>query len=550
MKVKKAKALKNTLRLAMAVFIVAPVLLVSIMGLTAVSSQTAELAADTSAAAARSQSNGISVLVGEYIAFLDAVAGLEAIQRTAIANESAFRSQAREIMRAHAENIPGIADVLLTDSSGRILISYLDEHNPGDTFRKSDVLLEIGGTPAPVSEFYGSNTRFFCARPISADMNIVGHIILEADTDLITSSLSRSFTGDRGGVFALFDESGSIISSTGEHSNLLRDCVSSYRAGAFQNIESFERGRHFGNIGKIAGTRWRWISLEPISEAAAMSWSVFAIAFTVAVGISLVNLVLLLRFSATLFKPLTILSETLERASGKLSNGGSCEPDFTKIAGSISRQIEFAQMCHDLNTILEQAEEEYNAALAAEEEALSGEFKPAVDFLTGLYSRNTFAKMLDELLLKLAADSSVKPEDTAVMLMEVNDFKGFCVAHGNDAGDFLLKFTAEKLKSVVKYNGAGSFAGRFIETGGEFALCIAKRPSQIDDTDSILQVCKAITEVLEEGYVCPFANTGVSVCVNIGVASADSGSARDIITCADECVYLAKKTGKSYHIKQ
>jgi hypothetical protein len=78
-RIKKTKTVKGSLRAMFAILVSLPVLMVSIIGLTAVSGQTSELSSESSAALAYSQSYGVSALVGEYIAFLDAATGLDII---------------------------------------------------------------------------------------------------------------------------------------------------------------------------------------------------------------------------------------------------------------------------------------------------------------------------------------------------------------------------------------------------------------------------------------------------------------------------------------
>ncbi|MCL1832165.1 MAG: sensor domain-containing diguanylate cyclase [Oscillospiraceae bacterium] len=547
MRIRKTKTLRNTLRGTMAVLICVPVVAVSVVGAFAVSGRLSQSAADSAAASAQAKSLGISELISEYIAFLDSAVALDIMVQSATATNLEAREKAQMFMSAHTMNILGLNDLLLANPDGLIIESFTQSDEHGYNFRDTDTLKNIAKTPTPVSEFYDGNKRFFVARPILSEDNTVGYIILIIDTALISDYLDNvSESGD----FALFDESGNLTRPDAEISSLMRDSIAAYNAGTLvpptqEGVVRFERNRHYGTVGSIAGTKWRWIALEPTATANNAAVDVFVRVFGVAIALCIINLAIMFRISRNMYKPLTSLAESLEKASGI----GVDEPVFVKVDPAITRNPEFSQLLVDYNTVIEQAEGAYVAAKNAA--ASHNDFKCAYDFLTGLYDRNTFTAMLMETLTQAAANDN----EPAVLFVELDNFKPTCAEYGHTAGDERVKFVAAKLKNLAASvsetapelsTAQTAYAGRF--GGGKFALCLAQRPADIDETDGMADVCEAIIEALQEGYYCPAAEVQMNITAYVGgavVARNTPLSAGAIIARADNAVYLAKKNSKS-----
>ena len=307
----KQKNLKKTFKAIMLFFIIVPMLLVSVVGLVSVSSFSAGLTADSAAALAYSQTTGISALVGEYIAFLDTASELEVIRLAASTRKA--DEQAAALMSAYVENTFGVYDMLLTDSRGFIFASHSGNYGDGESFRDTAELERIIATPTPVSGFFDNNSRFYCVSQIGQDEKY-GYIILIADAGVISDFMLQSSLQDNRGVFAIFDENDNIISSGGETSGLLRDSVAihSHATGLLEH-DRFERGGHFGSVGTISGTRWRWIALYPTSTAAASTFWVFLIAFAVSAVICTINIIIRFKSAKGLFNPLKSMISRMKK---------------------------------------------------------------------------------------------------------------------------------------------------------------------------------------------------------------------------------------------
>ncbi|MCL2754270.1 MAG: diguanylate cyclase [Oscillospiraceae bacterium] len=536
--IKKIRSLKGILRTAMLVLMLVPFIAASVVSGVVVSRQTSGFAADSNAALAFSQSRAVSALVGEYVAFLDSVSALEIMRHTS--SDTSAREIARNVIYSNAEHLPGIRDILLTNPDGTIWASHFAPLSIGKFFHDTTALEAISHTPTPVSEFYHveNNQRFFVSRPLTCEngTTLYGYVVMEIGASVLYDYLERSVAGgdaahgNTGKILAIFDtERGSIISSSGEAGDILRDCVESYRAGTLYAVtptpannpdRRFERNGHFGTVRSVPGTRWRWISLEPTANANNSARSVLLTAFALAGVLSLVNLAVMLRVSARVF------------AKG-----------------------EFARLENEINEIIELSAIENESAFS--NEGSGNTFEPVVDYLTELYDRGTFMKLLNELLIH-----GKNPEDVTVLMLEIADFKALCGKLGHSAGDEVLVFTAARLKGLVLMASSESasnesfagenFAGRL--SGSEFGLCISRRPNTIEDTDGIEQLCNAITDELARGFAAQLQGATremqVSIAATIGVSGTLRAgmTAKQLIAQADSALYHAKKAGKNYSI--
>ncbi|MCL1881726.1 MAG: GGDEF domain-containing protein [Oscillospiraceae bacterium] len=585
-RLKKSKSLKGSFIKYMAFFITLPLALSALTGLIMLLSHTTSQASDTSAMLANSRGVGLSTIIAEYISFLDTAANLDIVRLSAIEPES--RAKAREFITAYAESKIGIYDILLTDNTGMIFASHTDSYSPAEFFRDTDALTTLAPLPTPVSEFYDNNTRFFIARPLTAiqGSTVLGYIVIKADTaplveymfditlnntEIVATPRSpvsnetneSGFTPQSRSVLAIFDESGNIVSSEVEQGTLLTNSVNAYNAGtlfAEHGESQFESGRHFGTIKNVAGTRWRLISLEPMADATNTAWGVFSIALAIAGGLGIINLIFILVRFKNLFAPLNLLTDTIRKAHPSNYDEPLFEPikaetlqtTLGKFAQNVksSEYIEYGEIINDLNLILQKAETTYKEIKA--KEPLEKDFKLEFDYLTDLYSRNTFEK-----LLKKTLEFSPNPEKATVLFVTLNNFKTIDKQFGHKIGNEIIRFTAEHLKNAIETTSSAlkesqtGFAGRY--SGSEFALCIPERPSNVDDVDSIELLCKELIVKLYEGYFCVSVATQINIPISIGVSSVKGTNCpKQLIAEADKALYFAQKNNKqgkpNYHI--
>ena len=157
----------------------------------------------------------------------------------------------------------------------------------------------------------------------------------------------------------------------------------------------------------------------------------------------------------------------------------------------------------------------------------------AVDRLTGVFNRSAFEQHLAE-----EADRSRRyARPFAVAILDVDHFKRFNDTHGHAGGDVVLRAVAQTLRRSVRKSDILARYG-----GEEFALILP-------ETTAELVVAKL--EVLRLAVADAKISLGkrkrhVGVTVSIGVASwpDDGASTEDVVACADERLYEAKRRGR------
>ncbi|MCL1903656.1 MAG: hypothetical protein FWF94_04480 [Oscillospiraceae bacterium] len=279
-------------------FILVPVAVTSVIGLFALSAFSAKLTSVANAESAYANATGITALVGEYTAFLTAAAELDAVKEASSKSEAGRFVE--PFLTKYVKNGDGIYDILITNGDGFVFASHMGEYNSSETFRDVSELIGLAPTPSPVSGFYDEG-RFYCAKPVKDDEtgDITGYIVLITENDLIPDYVSsKSDTLYKGGkgVFAVFDDYGYIISTDGGVGSVLKNGVETHRDRILPvdaYYELFEQGGRFGAAGNIEGTKWRWISLYPITGASPSAFDIFIIAFDISAAICLVNIVIM-----------------------------------------------------------------------------------------------------------------------------------------------------------------------------------------------------------------------------------------------------------------
>jgi diguanylate cyclase (GGDEF)-like protein len=154
------------------------------------------------------------------------------------------------------------------------------------------------------------------------------------------------------------------------------------------------------------------------------------------------------------------------------------------------------------------------------------------DSLTGLANRALFRDRAEHALAR-----SSRGERVAVLLLDLDDFKGVNDTLGHGEGDKLLEIVADRLRKATR--GCDTIA----RIGGdEFAVLLEGVPT----LDDAIQVVDRITEALSP----PIALQGreVTVGASIGLAHArGEENVDELLRNADVAMYRAKDEGKGGH---
>jgi diguanylate cyclase (GGDEF)-like protein len=158
------------------------------------------------------------------------------------------------------------------------------------------------------------------------------------------------------------------------------------------------------------------------------------------------------------------------------------------------------------------------------------------DSLTGAANRRMFEITLER-VLAVGPDRHPRPEPvTAVLFIDLDDFKVVNDTLGHSAGDPLLVAVTERISASVR---EGDLVARL--GGDEFAVLTADSPD--------LKRSVAMAERLVRELRVPYFIGGrhVAVTASIGIASTpgETHPASDIVRNADVAMYMAKANGKA-----
>jgi diguanylate cyclase (GGDEF)-like protein len=173
-------------------------------------------------------------------------------------------------------------------------------------------------------------------------------------------------------------------------------------------------------------------------------------------------------------------------------------------------------------------------ARAADRDALDVSRDTAVhDALTGLPNRTLLLDRLDQTL----ARHQRRPASTAVLFVDLDDFKALNDSLGHAAGDLVLVEVAARLRAAVRPTDTVARLG-----GDEFVVVC-------DDPDHQLQVY-ALSSRLADAVAVPFVveDQTASLTISVGIAFASGATDEDaasLLRDADAAMYRAKAGGRN-----
>lgn len=172
--------------------------------------------------------------------------------------------------------------------------------------------------------------------------------------------------------------------------------------------------------------------------------------------------------------------------------------------------------------------EDISERVAAEEKI---SFMARHDTLTGLINRNYFGELAPEELRAHAAEGL----SSALMIIDIDEFKHVNDSHGHVIGDELLRQVAERLQESLPRNALLARLG-----GDEFIVLCGFDPAQTSG--------HTLTEHMLEAFDRPFALAGVNLTIKVSVGLVTPGemgeALDDLMTKADLALYQAKSEGR------
>ena len=158
------------------------------------------------------------------------------------------------------------------------------------------------------------------------------------------------------------------------------------------------------------------------------------------------------------------------------------------------------------------------------------------DALTGLATRLLLQDRLDVAL----ASARRHGTSLAVLMVDLDRFKGINDTHGHQAGDEVLRVTASRLQDVVRKEDTVSRFG-----GDEFVVLLP----DLSDPPAAERTAARIVESL--AFPIRLAHRQVPISVSVGVCTLFGGEeldTDDLIRCADTALYRAKANGRNCYV--
>ncbi len=156
------------------------------------------------------------------------------------------------------------------------------------------------------------------------------------------------------------------------------------------------------------------------------------------------------------------------------------------------------------------------------------------DTLTGLLNREAFRERVANALYRCRDAGS----RLAVLFLDLDGFKAVNDSHGHKAGDRLLGDFSKRLRALAHEAEGGVDVARL--GGDEFAVLI---PPQTDPLPQAESLCRGLLALFDV----PFSVSGQQhrLSVSIGASLGPKGheTASDLLHCADQAMYRAKRKG-------
>jgi len=160
------------------------------------------------------------------------------------------------------------------------------------------------------------------------------------------------------------------------------------------------------------------------------------------------------------------------------------------------------------------------------------------DHLTSLENRYAFYRKLDELCLAELPDAAQPPADAAFALLfiDLDGFKPINDSFGHDAGDYLLREVATRIKETV----AGACVGIYRHGGDEFT--VLARLSGAAETQALGE---RILAALSRPVTIGARTAQVTASVGCARFPVDAADPAELVKYADLSMYAAKETRAS-----
>lgn len=165
--------------------------------------------------------------------------------------------------------------------------------------------------------------------------------------------------------------------------------------------------------------------------------------------------------------------------------------------------------------------------------------KASNDQLTGIFNKQTFNDRTSDRL-----DSSLSIERHALILLDLDNFKGINDTLGHAYGDKVLAKTGSILRAEFSTE---DFLGRV--GGDEFCVLVNSSPS--GDTkyeDFIREKCETLCNAYRAYYSGDKGDYKISASIGVSFFPEDGSTFDELYAASDKALYSAKKCGKDSYV--
>jgi diguanylate cyclase (GGDEF)-like protein/PAS domain S-box-containing protein len=163
------------------------------------------------------------------------------------------------------------------------------------------------------------------------------------------------------------------------------------------------------------------------------------------------------------------------------------------------------------------------------------------DFLTGLPNRASFHDHVEVAVARSQRHGGF----TAVLFVDLDDFKLVNDCFGHVVGDELLCKVAERLRSALRDTDVVA------RQGGDEFLVVISEPGDAGGRDQAAArasiLARRIQDVVNEPVVVAGVEVSISASVGIALYPAHASTVDDLLKCADIAMYQAKEAGRNAH---
>lgn len=462
--------------------------------------------------------------VAEGQAALDGLAADPKLRPLASGDRGAAAEGRRRLAEFAAAH-PAFAGLLVTDAEGELVIS------------ESGVALPAGQLPTQPG-LHGVADRLMASallRDAHGDAIGAVHGVFAADTLRALLGAARSAAE---APLYLVNASGGVLLATAPEGAATfevfpRELLARPDPPSVLDFRSADGRRGIGAHRPLALAGWGIVVAESLEVAFAPVFSVVTRIFVIDLAIILAFSFLAYEITAKIVRPLEALSEGARGISrgeleieiaetGTHDEIGLLTRTFNDMARRLRRNRD--EIDHQHGQLREQNEELQRANEVLEQLSIT-------DGLTKLHNHRYFQEALTREIKRVSRSG----EPLAILLVDIDDFKGINDRHGHAHGDTLLVRIARVLNESVRES---DILARY---GGEEFVVLA---TGTDVEGAMFVAEKVRTAVAETLFVAPETLEPMRVTVSIGVAEF-AGDRKRFFDTADRALYRAKGAGKN-----